>query len=210
MKHAEAEEFTQSLSQIFAGSYRQILWAQQQRIPEALGLTTNEWVTERLGGYVRMSIPDRREAVAELTEEGLSNREQAQVLGVDEGTIRNDKRPAEDSAPEAAATVDDPVVDGPPAEDSAPEAGDAEEPAGLAPLIEAGEADLDLQRKRGERLLANFQLAVANLNAARAVVADAAIHGDRDKHEKTIERCVDMLAELRREMAEHSQLRRVK
>lgn len=85
-----AEEYTQSLSQIFAGSYRQILWAQQQGIPEALGLTTGEWVTERLGGYVKMQIPERRQAVAELTKEGLSARKVAEVVGVDHATAARD------------------------------------------------------------------------------------------------------------------------
>lgn len=88
----DAEEYTQSLSQIFAGSYRQILWAKQRGIPQALGLTTEEWVTERLGGYVRMQIPDRKKAVAELSKEGLSNRKIAEVLGVSDETINRDVR----------------------------------------------------------------------------------------------------------------------
>ena len=69
MKPADAEEFTQSLGQIFSGSWRQIAWAQKQGIPKALGLTTEQWVRDRLGGYVKMSIEDRREAVAKLTDE---------------------------------------------------------------------------------------------------------------------------------------------
>jgi DNA-binding NarL/FixJ family response regulator len=48
-------------------------------------------------GYAKMSIPERRDAVAELIDEGNSNREIANVLGVDEKTVRND---AEKSAPE--------------------------------------------------------------------------------------------------------------
>lgn len=85
-----AEEYTQSLSQIFAGSYRQILWAQQNEIPQALGLTTEEWVTKRLGGYVRMQVPERRKAVKELTDEGLSTRQIAEVVGVSHVTIAKD------------------------------------------------------------------------------------------------------------------------
>jgi len=71
----QAEEYTQSLGQIFAGSYRQVLWAKQQGIPQALGLSVEEWVNGRLGGYVKMQIEERREAVRNLTEEGLSARE---------------------------------------------------------------------------------------------------------------------------------------
>lgn len=85
-----AEEYTQSLSQVFAGSYRQILWAQQNGIPKALGLTTEEWVNKRLGGYVKMQVPDRRKAVAELQKKGLSSRKVAEVLGVTNATVARD------------------------------------------------------------------------------------------------------------------------
>ena len=42
------------------------------------------------GSYIKLSIPDRREAVRELAAEGLSNVAVGQILGVTEGTIRND------------------------------------------------------------------------------------------------------------------------
>ena len=64
MDRAEAEEFTQALGQVVAGSYRLIATAQRLGVPEALGITTRKWVNQRLGGYVRMGIPERREAVA--------------------------------------------------------------------------------------------------------------------------------------------------
>ncbi|KKL67014.1 hypothetical protein LCGC14_2139190, partial [marine sediment metagenome] len=81
--------------------------------------TTEEWVRDRLGGYVRLSIEERREAVAELTEgdEGLSNREAATILGVDEGTVRGDKASAEDSAPKDGEQIG---LEGDGAESSAP------------------------------------------------------------------------------------------
>ena len=86
----QAEEYTQSLGQIFAGSYRQVLWAKQQGIPQALSLTVEEWVNERLGGYVRMQVEERREAVKNLTDDGLSLREIAEVTGVSHQTVAND------------------------------------------------------------------------------------------------------------------------
>jgi len=94
MNKEDAEEYTQSLGQILAGSWRQILWAQKQGIPKALGMSTEEWVNGRLGGYVKMTIPERREAVKEIKEqEGLlSNREIAKVLGVKPKTIDRDVR----------------------------------------------------------------------------------------------------------------------
>jgi phage N-6-adenine-methyltransferase len=86
---ADAEEYTQSLEQVVAGGWRLIHWADEQGIPAALGLTLPKWV-ERIGGYVRLSIPERREAVAELVEEGLSQREIAEVLGVTHTTVQRD------------------------------------------------------------------------------------------------------------------------
>src|SRR5215831_11206579 len=92
MNRDDAEEFTQSLGQIVAGSWRQIALAKRLGVPKALALTTEEWVNKRLGGYVRRSIADRREAIKELTAEGYSNLAIGEVLGVDEGLVRRDKR----------------------------------------------------------------------------------------------------------------------
>jgi transposase len=92
MTPADAEEFTQSLGQIVAGSWRQIALAKRLGVPKALGLTTEKWVSDRLGGYVKTSISERREAVKELTAEGLSQREIGEVLGVDPMTVNRDLR----------------------------------------------------------------------------------------------------------------------
>ena len=54
------------------------------------------------GGYVRMSIADRREAVKELTGEGESTRGIAAVLGVGETTVRRLK-----GAPNGAVDEDE-------------------------------------------------------------------------------------------------------
>jgi hypothetical protein len=93
MKREDAQEYTESLGQIVAGSWRQIAWATKQGIPKALGMSTEQWVSECLGGYVRLSISDRREAVAELSADGMSQREIASVLGVGKGTIDRDLAP---------------------------------------------------------------------------------------------------------------------
>ncbi len=91
MKVEDAEEYTQSLGQIVSGSWRQIVLAKRLGVPKALGLNTEQWVNDRLGGYVRQSVAERREAIKELTVEGESNRAIGKILGVDEGTVRNDK-----------------------------------------------------------------------------------------------------------------------
>jgi N6-adenosine-specific RNA methylase IME4 len=90
MNSEHAEEFTQALGQIVAGSWRQIVLAKRLGVPKALGLTTEQWVKNRLGGYVRMSVAERREAVQNLTADGHSIREVAEIIGVSHGTVGND------------------------------------------------------------------------------------------------------------------------
>lgn len=96
MDRTDAEEYTQSLGQIVGGAWRQIAWASKMGIPAALGLTTGAWVDQRLGGYVRLSVSDRRDAARELTAPpehggyGMSQREAAATLGVDPATVNRD------------------------------------------------------------------------------------------------------------------------
>lgn len=91
MDQKEAEEYTEALGQVVVGGWRLVLQAERLGVPKALGLTTQEW-GDRIGGHVRLSIEERREAVVELTEgEGLSNVQAAAVLGVGEATVRRDK-----------------------------------------------------------------------------------------------------------------------
>jgi hypothetical protein len=162
---AEAEEFTQALGQVFSGGWRLILHARQQGIPQALGMSTPQWVESRLGGYVRMAVEERREAAKELTSppaeggQGLSQREAADVLGVNEKTVRNDLKPepAENAAPPLEPLpepTNDPI---PPQLDDAPGLGDDEpdpEPAeNAAPVPDPAVADFidsspDVQRAR--------------------------------------------------------------
>lgn len=90
MERKDAEEFTESLGQIFSGSWRQIALAQRLGVPKALGMATEDWVRDRLGGYVKLAVEERREAVKDLTDKGLSTRETADVLGISHQTVAND------------------------------------------------------------------------------------------------------------------------
>jgi hypothetical protein len=115
----DAEEFTQAIGQIASGTYRQVALGVRLGVPKALGLDTPTWVQERLGGYVRMSIEERRDVVRELTEgdDAVSNRQAAEIIGVHHDTI--DRDVAEIRQPEA---VDDGEVGGnPPPEERYPE-----------------------------------------------------------------------------------------
>jgi hypothetical protein len=62
-------------------------------VPKALGLTTKQWVHGHLGGYVKMSVPERREAVKALTAEGHDNVAIGEIVGVGESQVRRDKSP---------------------------------------------------------------------------------------------------------------------
>lgn len=136
----DAEELSQSLGQIVGGSYRQIATLARMGVPRALGLSTQEWVENRLGGYAKLSIQDRREAVKELLEEGFSQRQTAEILGVGEATVRRDKETAPNGAdwlPEQAeshttapngAQLDEPILDVDIVDDDEPEAAGDNEP----------------------------------------------------------------------------------
>jgi site-specific DNA-methyltransferase (adenine-specific) len=90
MNKDDAEEYTQSLGQVVGGAWRQIALAKRLGVPKALGLSTEEWVNKRLGGYVKTTVEDRRKAVAELAAEGASTREIAEVIGVNNATVHRD------------------------------------------------------------------------------------------------------------------------
>jgi transposase len=101
MTPEDAEEYTQALGQVTAGGWRQILLGERLGVPDALGLSTRDWVEQRLGGYVRMSVPDRKSAAVELASEGMSQRDIADVLGVSAPTVNRDLSPVSDETPAA-------------------------------------------------------------------------------------------------------------
>jgi predicted transcriptional regulator len=70
--------------------WRQIALGEKLGVPKALGLTTQEWVEQRLGGYVKLSIAERHGAISELKQEGFDQRRIAAITGVSEATISGD------------------------------------------------------------------------------------------------------------------------
>lgn len=100
----DAEEFTAGLGHTAAGMWRLVAFGVKLGVPKALGLTPTEWVEDRLGGYVRLAVPERRAAAAELADDGLTQREIAEVLGVGKGTVDRDLH---DRAPNGASGADD-------------------------------------------------------------------------------------------------------
>lgn len=122
MKPEDAEEYTQALGQVVAGGWRQIALGQRLGVPEALGLTVQDWVKKRLGGYVKLSVEERKAAALELKAEGLKQREIGAVLGVTQPQIHNDlhgdKKLSNDGAAseERAAPADKDLSDSEPVE----------------------------------------------------------------------------------------------
>jgi hypothetical protein len=87
-------------------------------------MTVEEWVNERLGGYVKLAVPERHDAVIELKAEGHSNRDIASILGVGETSVRRATAP--NGAPESEFPNETPVFDAGAAPNGAPESGPGE------------------------------------------------------------------------------------
>lgn len=137
----EAREYSESLSLISEGWMRQYLWAIRNGVPDALGMTRDEW-TAKYHRPPKLTIEERREAVAELTAEGHSRREVAAALGVGTGTVARDVHA--DDIPVPNGTLPEPddddsepdslIPDAPPVPNGTPEPDDVwnpdAEPAG--------------------------------------------------------------------------------
>jgi hypothetical protein len=89
MKRDDAKEFTEALGQSWQGNWRQLMWGIQQGIPGAMGLTIEQWVKE-VGDNIRLPKEERKEAVKELAEVGLTQREIGAVVGADHRTVGRD------------------------------------------------------------------------------------------------------------------------
>lgn len=87
MNRDDAEQFSRSLGKIGGGWWEQVALAKKLGVPKALGLTVEQWVNEHLGGYIKMSREDQREAVNKLTADGHSQREIASTLGIGLGSV---------------------------------------------------------------------------------------------------------------------------
>jgi len=90
MTPTDAEEYTEALGQVFSGGWRQIALGHKLGVPKALNLSTEDWVKQRLGGYVQLSVKERPTVTRELKQQGFQQQEIAAVLGVGEATISRD------------------------------------------------------------------------------------------------------------------------
>ena len=104
-----AEKWTQSIARAIDVGYEQIDLAIQTGIPKKLGMAPRDWVNERLGGYVRLSIEARRKAVGELKAKGRSQRQIADVIGVGQQTVNKDQKPIERTSEPKESPTDAPT-----------------------------------------------------------------------------------------------------
>lgn len=154
----EAEEYTRGLGHVAVGNYELMEFARNTlRVHEALDMSFDQWVTERLGGYVRRSVDDRRRAVATLSgaksEGGYYERparEVAEILGIAEVTVHRDREVIEAAR----------VIPSTPKAELSPSASDPEhtEPPTLTPeqkkaeirrRITAGESNAEIAAAMG-------------------------------------------------------------
>jgi len=96
LNEADALEFSESIAAVGQGWWRTIALAIRMGVPETLGLEPREWA-EKYHGYVKMPVLERREAVAELAAEGMTQEEIADTLGVGQATVSRDQH--RDDAP---------------------------------------------------------------------------------------------------------------
>ena len=91
-----------------AASRQDIIDAHRERDWLALGYATWDELCEAefRGAMIGLPRGERREAVAEMTDAGMSTRAIGAALGVSEGTIRND-RGAQDYAPTPVTGLED-------------------------------------------------------------------------------------------------------
>src|SRR4029453_4856961 len=105
------EEYTRALGQVMSGGWRQIALGQKLGVPDALGMTTEAWVRERIGGHVRLGLDERREGVKELTDpEGevpLTPRQAPGVVGGGVGAVKSDLRGVQDRTAKDATLGED-------------------------------------------------------------------------------------------------------
>ena len=202
MSPEDAEEFIDAHGQSGQAWWRMSALGLRLGVPEALGIDRAEY-GRRLGGYFRLPVDERREAVAELVDDGLTQREIAAVLGVGNGTV------AEDVAQNRAKTE--------PEQDECTDTAQNRADEGPPPPLEESMAKLDqaatltdvLQAERAEREAAEQsarETSTAEMNelrdACRRLLDVLIVIDHLPAHEQT--EAEDWLRELKKELERHA------
>lgn len=87
-----AERGSDALATVLEGAAKVSHFMADDRIgvPQALGLSPEEWVARLMSGTPRLNVPERRRAVGALHDAGYSNREIGRRLEISEPTVRRD------------------------------------------------------------------------------------------------------------------------
>jgi len=110
MKPEDAEEYTQALGLVVAGGWRQIALGKRLGVPDALKLTTEQWVKGRLGGYVKLFGDERTAAVVELQAQNFTQREIAEITGLGLGTVNRGLNGVPDGTDEPSELAEKPTI----------------------------------------------------------------------------------------------------
>jgi hypothetical protein len=92
-----ASPYADAFAGLIKSTWQFALIADTLGLPKHEGLSLREWVSKH-GGYQRLSIEERRQVVSELPP-GTSNRKAAELVGVSDWTVRQDRASARNLAP---------------------------------------------------------------------------------------------------------------
>lgn len=167
----EATEFSSSLGKAATGDYELMDFAiNTLHVPEALGMDAGQWV-ESIGGYVRRSVEQRREAVRELDEDGKSDSQIATILGISKDTVKRDRAVL-------ALSAQAPNIKGIGAGEGAqaPKASVAEQRPQIRSMIDAGKtnAEIALALNRGVATIQKERTAYRDEKALEAAQREKA------------------------------------
>jgi hypothetical protein len=103
----DAEEFLSAHGRSGEGWWRMTALGIRLGVPEALGIDVVEY-GNRLGGYFKLPIEERREAVAELAAEGMTQKDIAASLGIGQATVSRDSNGSSQASDQEQRPVVDP------------------------------------------------------------------------------------------------------
>jgi predicted transcriptional regulator len=94
MELEDATDLVDSIGQIGSGMFKTLAVLRRNDVHLQLGYSDfGEMVLDKVGGYFKLQAPERKELVQELIDEGMTQREVADVVGVSQKTVSRDTEP---------------------------------------------------------------------------------------------------------------------
>lgn len=111
-KAERARKFAKGFNSAGKGMLQMLETAMLEKYPKALGMTPQEFVNEATKGHaLKLPKQERQKEAKRLVEKGLSQREAASVLGVDQATVARDVNASKPKPERPDITADEPDVD---------------------------------------------------------------------------------------------------